>query len=274
MYYKETPKVNINTMKVIQEVLEKLNTHKVLRQRQVPLFMSKPGYGKTSLIYEFAKKYDKKVIEIITSTKNPMEISGIAMPDKDSKKMSIWDFDLLLGLKDGDILFFDELLNGNPATLNACLTLLENRRMMSGKDLPDIIIVAAANYEGMAQITPQIKERFVWYDLKFDELMWQKYLEDKYRDVPEIVSKKLIELVKKEDFKGYNYMTPRSIDKAIEAIIYDMPTPYSKDLNTILNSSIVNKLDGDIQLPNGEIWSKGESIEWLKLKQYEYGVIS
>ena len=45
------------------------------------------------------------------------------MPDKDTKKMTYFNFDKLENLKDGDILFFDELLNGNPVVLNACLTL-------------------------------------------------------------------------------------------------------------------------------------------------------
>ena len=35
---------------------------------------------------------------------SPFEISGIAMPDKESKKMTYYNFDKLENLKDGDIL--------------------------------------------------------------------------------------------------------------------------------------------------------------------------
>ena len=68
--------------------------------------------------------------------------------------------------------FFDELLNGNPVVLNACLTILEQRKFISGKPLPNIMIVAAANPQGMTPLTPQVKERFVWYNVSFDSKMW------------------------------------------------------------------------------------------------------
>jgi len=149
-------------MNKMKEILEKVYNVPELRKSIVPLFIGNPGLGKTVIIEEFAKEKGVNIVEFITSQRNPFEISGMAMPDRDAKKMAIWDFDGMLNMKDGDILFFDEILNGNPSVLNACLTLIEQRVMISGKKLPDIMIVAAANPQGMVPITPQIKERFVW----------------------------------------------------------------------------------------------------------------
>ena len=55
----------------------------------------------------------------------------------------------ILKLKDGDILFFDELPNGNINTLNACLTFIESRITAAGRKLPNIMIVGAGNYQGI-----------------------------------------------------------------------------------------------------------------------------
>jgi MoxR-like ATPase len=120
-------------MKKIAEVLEKIYKNHTLRKSIVPLFIGNPGLGKTVVIEEFAKKKRVKLVELITSQMSPFEVSGIAMPDKEIKKMTYYNFDKLENLRAGDILFFDELLNGNPVVLNACLTILEQRRFISGK---------------------------------------------------------------------------------------------------------------------------------------------
>ena len=101
-------------MKKIYEVLEGVYTNDSLRRTIVPLFVGNPGIGKTVIIDKFAKDKGVKIVELITSQMSPFEISGIAQPDKDSEKMKYYNFDKLENLVDGDILFFDELLNGNP----------------------------------------------------------------------------------------------------------------------------------------------------------------
>lgn len=250
-------------MKNIHSVLNGVYDNPELRAKIVPLFIGDPGLGKSHIIQKFADDRGVKLVELITSQMSPFEISGIAMPDKDTKKMSYYNLDRLEDLKDGDILFFDELLNGNPVVLNACLTILEQRKFISGKDLPNIMIVAAANHQGMAPLTPQIKERFVWYKVKFDRSMWIDYMADKYYMTKAIASK-LASLIDKEDLTGDNFMTPRSVDKAVNMIIYDVPTPYSPEILPILSATIENKLDGIVETPGFAI-EKNEIITWLDL---------
>ena len=253
-------------MKNLKNIIEKVYNTPSLRQSIVPLFIGNPGLGKTVLIEEFAKKKKVKLVELITSQMSPFEISGIAMPDKDSKKMTYFNFDKLENLKKGDILFFDELLNGNPVVLNACLTILEQRRFISGKPLPDIMIVAAANPQGMTPLTPQIKERFVWYDTKFDAAMWQDYMLKKY-SMPKNVSLKLVNMIQTEEFTGSNFYTPRSIDKAVNMLLNDTHTPYFDVIKPILDTLIRNNLKEKIELRPGEFLEIGEEIPWLKLIQ-------
>lgn len=250
-------------MNQIKEVLEKVYKDKELRKAIVPLFISDPGMGKSVMVQQFAKEKKVKLVEFITSQMSPFEISGIAVPDKEIKKMVYYNFDKLEQLKSGDILFFDELLNGNPVVLNACLTMLEQRRLISGKPMPNIMIVAAANPQGMSPITPQIKERFVWYNVKFDKNMWMDYMFNKYQMVKQ-VSMKLCNLIEGEDFSTNNFMTPRSIDKAVNMLIKGVSTPYYKELEPILNTLIKNNTGKDVNLGK-TVLKPNEQIKWLDL---------
>lgn len=252
-------------MKRIYEVLEGVYNNDSLRRTIVPLFVGNPGIGKTVIIEQFAKDKGVKHVELITSQMSPFEISGIAFPDKDSKKMEYYNFDKLENLQDGDILFFDELLNGNPVVLNACLTILEQRRFISGKPLPNIMIVAAANPQGMAPLTPQIKERFVWYDVKFNSSMWSEYMFNKYGLVKPIANKLSTLIQNEKDFNGNNFHTPRSIDKAVNMIIRGIPTPYEAELKPILETLIENKTGNTVVLPDGKEIAPNEQMSWLQL---------
>jgi len=259
-------------MKKIKNILEGIYSNLELRRTVVPLFISSPGQGKTVIIEEFAKSKGVTLIEIITSQVSPFEVSGICIPSHNKEKMVYYDFDRIDDLKDGDILFFDELLAGNPVTLSACLTLIEQRRTISGKDLPAIMIIAAANPQQQTPISPAIKERFVWYDVKFDGPMWTDYMIKKYGITSEI-GRKLVSLIKEETFTSNNFYTPRSIDKAVNMIIHAVDTPYQNVLNPILVETITNKFDKPIALSKTRKLEPNEMISWLEVIRIKKNII-
>ena len=257
-------------MKNIREIIEKIYNNEELRETCIPLFLGNPGIGKTQIIKEFAKDVGANMIEFIASTRNPFEISGLAMPNKERDRMVYLDYDMLESLKDGDIIFFDEILNGNPAVLNACLTLLESRQTISGKKLPKVMIVAAANPQGKPPLTPQIKERFIWYDVSFNSLLWRDYMKKKY-SMPVNISSMLITEIKQESFDEYNYYTPRSIEKTLMMLLKDVPLPREyQNIEVILNTVVDNELKEDIEIAPDVILKADEKISWLKLVKYAY----
>lgn len=253
-------------MKQIKEVLTGIYDNIDLRRTCIPLFLSNPGIGKTTIVHQFAQERGVKCLTEIASTKMPHEFSGIAIPDHNTKRMTYFDYDVLLDLKDGDILFLDELLNANPMILNAFLTVLENRILPSGKKLADIMIVAAANPQGQTSLTPQIKERFIFYNIELDKENWKKYM-SKYL-ITDDIFESLWTLVRNESFKSadVNYLSPRSVDKAINMILNNIYTPYEDKIKPILNMLITNNSEKDIII--GDYTFKvGERIEWLKLQK-------
>ena len=185
------------------------------RSEIVPCLLGDPGIGKTQGIYEFARKHNRNVVEIIASQIMPSEVSGITMPDQETKSMQIFDHARLASLKDGDILFFDELLQAPQAVLSACLTLIQERRMMSGKMLPDIMIVAAANpLRSPTLMAESIRQRFMFIDMEWDATAWRRYIMDKYDVMP---TSSIVATIQssKSDAGKWNRLTPRTATKLI-----------------------------------------------------------
>lgn len=203
---KEESMSNSNRLQSILELADKR------RDEIVPLFLGAPGIGKTQAVYEFAEKHNRKVVEIIASQILPSEVSGITMPDEKTGSMRVFDHARLSSLKDGDILFFDELWQADTHVLSACLTLIQERRMMSGKKLPDVLIVAAANPSVTPQMIPaSIRQRFITIKIEFDKSEFKNYIKRKYGinlglDIlNHIVS----------DSNSWNFVTPRVVEKLI-----------------------------------------------------------
>lgn len=198
--------------------------------------LSDPGLSKSSQVQQWAEEHGRRVFELIISQRMPSEISGMPMPNSNTSKMEIYDFDTLLEMKDGDILFFDEFTNGNIQTLNACLTLIQERRMLSGKPLPSVMIVAAGNPQGSCDLLPQTKQRFLWTTVSFSPYMWVKYIWHKHGVIP---SRELVELIIDQYKSGfdrvkYNYMTARTAENFIRI---ELNGGISKELeNTVMGS--------------------------------------
>jgi hypothetical protein len=247
----------------ILNILEKVYASKHLRRTMVPCFMSSPGQGKSKTIKAFADSKGKKMMKITLSQRMPNEVIGMLMPDLQNNEMVSLDSKDLLSLKDGDILFFDEMFNGTlKQTLDAVLNFLEDRILMSGRPLADVMIVAASNPEGMIPLTPQIKERVVLYNIAFKASDFTQYLIDKYY-MPGNVAATLSSIVQKESFSDinkWNYNSARSVEKAINAIGRDVPHPNGTVIRTALNGLVKLPID----LPEIDK-AKGDAVPYIDL---------
>jgi len=256
-------KTNKQSMeKQMLDVLNKTYDNLHLRRTTAPLFMSNPGIGKTTIIQKFAKDRGVKMVKITLSQRMPNEVVGMVMPDVVSKSLLVFNSHELEQLEDGDILFFDEVFNGTlKQTLDALLNLLEDRTLPTGKKLADVMIVAASNPQGLINLTPQIKQRFEREDLKFDSEEFQVYLKNKY-GMPESISSNLCTLINKEKFEpnDWNFITPRSVEKAINKIGCELKSNYDDVLLPYLTKTIESPMD--IKKLNVK---KGEQVEYLSI---------
>jgi MoxR-like ATPase len=193
----------------VEPILEAMYKY---RREMVPCFIGAPGIGKTQGLYRFAEKKGVNVVTFILSNTVPSEVSGIRMPDQESKKMEVFDDMRMASLKDGDILFFDEILEAPPVLWSACLTLIQDRIMASGRKLPDVFIVAASNKVVSPGIIPaSTRDRFQFIELRFDFDDWKKYMERQFGiDVPTRLRSRI-----QEESSTYNILTPRRVTKLV-----------------------------------------------------------
>ena len=208
-----------------------------VRDQIVPCFMGCPGIGKTHEIERYAKDRGKKVVHIIASQILPSEVSGITMPDKEAGGMTVYDHVRLSSLKDGDILFFDELLQGQQQVLSACLTLIQERRLMSDKPLPDVMIVAAANpLANPNQLPAAIRDRFLFIGMEFNFAEWKQYMKDSQGIIIEDSMRNEID-ASDTSVVGWNAQTPRTVTKLCKFITNNID---DKDLERFLFDANIN----------------------------------
>ena len=249
-------------IKQLREILTKTYDNPILRKTTTPLIITNPGMGKTQVIKEFAKERGVNMYTMILSQLMPYEVSGQSMPDIVTKKQVICDSELLMSLKDNDILFIDECLTALKQTLDAFLNLLQDRTLPSGKKLADVMIIACSNPQGQPHLSAAIKQRFIMYDLKFNAEEFQDYLKLNY-GMPESISKNMSILIGKEKFDAadWNYVTPRSIEKAINQIGCELSSNYDDKLMPFLTQKI--KCPKELSI-NARI-KEGEEVEYLTL---------
>lgn len=180
----------------------------------IPCVAGPVGIGKTAAGLEVCRYMKEKgigtghMVKIVASQILPNEVSGITMPVAETKAMEIFDHYRLSSLQDGDMLFFDELLEADELVLSACLTLLESREMMSGRKLPNILIVAATNLTVKPdRLKENIRQRFIWRQFKLDQNDCREYIKATVGfDVGADIAAKLT-----CEGNNYNILTPRSL---------------------------------------------------------------
>ena len=188
------------------------------RKEIVLCLLGQPGIGKTEAVERYAKDHGRNVVHIIASQILPNEVSGITMPDRETHSMEIFDHYRLSHMKDGDILFFDELLQGQQQVLSACLTLIQERRLMSGAKLPDILIVAAANpLASPMQLRPEIRQRFMFVNVEWYAPRWIEYMQAKgFKGKNTIKSLSNVVARSMNNTGEWNTLTPRTATKLCE----------------------------------------------------------
>lgn len=223
------------------------------RKYIVPCLEGPAGIGKTAATKQAAEELGAgKVVTIIASQILPNEVSGITMPVVETKAMEIFDHFRLSSLNDGDILFFDELLEADQLVLSACLTLIESRELMSGRKLPDIMIVAATNPTiKPSMLKENIRQRFVWRKFGLDKEGCRQYIKKTCGFDPgsELVNRLA------ESGEEYNILTPRSLTKMAQwmseakdkeeaaAIAWNIDACWNMQVGTKLMKAYLHKFD-------------------------------
>lgn len=232
-------------------------------QTFVPMLESYPGIGKTAIVKQFAqsKGVNCKVLDLCLA--QPSEVCGMMIPDDSSGTIKYYDPDWVGELKDGDILFLDEIKKAPQAVWNACLIMINERVMPSGTQLPAIAIIAACN-PGKGVFTPEQKQRFRELEVTWDQIMWVDYVKDTLGVKP---TAKLINLFEFPDYETasrtqWNFFTPRECykDLLMAKTMADNDKTFEEVRDILYYTWTKQRVDELMDVAR-KFWSKGTKSE-------------
>jgi hypothetical protein len=138
------------------------------------LLWGPPGVGKTASLRALGARLGVPVVEVITSIREPSDFLGlpVVVDGRVVYHPPAW----VEELRDGGILFFDEISTAPPAVQAALLRVVLERRV-GEHQLPDTVwVVAAANPPDQAaggwDLAPPLANRFIHLTWRHDAMRW------------------------------------------------------------------------------------------------------
>jgi MoxR-like ATPase len=222
-------------MSVFDKMVKFMDLSWPVRDVIVPCLVGPPGIGKTAAVEQHVRNLGHgKMVKIVASRCIPSETVGMTMPDHEHHSMDIYNSRQLSSLEDGDVLFFDELLEADQFVLSTLLTLIESREMADGTPLPDIQIIAATNDTiPSSQLKDNIKQRFMFNYFSLDKQGTREYIKEKTGlDLSDEV---IARLESKSDGREYNFLSPRTLTK-LATWMAEAPESDLYDITSIINN--------------------------------------
>lgn len=160
----------------------------VLSARKVPIVISSPGMGKSSLARQIAKQFNLKLIDIRLSYCDPTDLNGLPFPNKQGTRASYLPVDIFplegdsLPLDEngekmeGWLINFDELPSAVPAVQVAAYKVLLDREIGNNKLHENVLMMAAGNKESdnavVHKLGTAMQSRLIHYELEVDKDAW------------------------------------------------------------------------------------------------------
>lgn len=220
---KENEKMVINGREVIR--LKPSELMDILEDEENILIYGRSGYGKSTIIKEFAEKMGKKIKVINLATKLPEAIGGIPYATEKEYYVELLSIELKEVFEDDGenwIIFFDEINQASPEVFNTLYGIcypFGADRTWAGHSLAKAQIVAAGNFadgrDGVTylnELPTPLHNRFFVYELEPSKTDSLNYLAEKWKNIKQV--KKYIEAMLSED------INPRDIEQCLKVLAY------------------------------------------------------
>lgn len=232
----------------------------VCKESKIPvLFISNPGYGKTTLVHKWAEKNNYHVETIIGSSFAKEEVQGYQVNNgKDHLDFlePYWFTRIKNEKKDGvsTILFIDEISTAPADVQGSLFRLIFERCIGNGEKLPeDTLIISAANYKSNLpdyfEITSPVLNRFCIINLipKSMEDMFDEYLSP-IDDVPDfqkvIISESEKKKVREKLLEGFKSILETSQKGSLNVTNQELSDIYSNINPELANGKVMNFISG------------------------------
>ena len=151
----------------------------------VPIVLSDPGQGKSSIVRSIAEQFNLKLIDHRVATSDPVDYNG--MPIVIKGEAQFIPFNEIFPTEDtsipegyeGWLLFLDEITNANRSLQAACYKLVLDRMVGQKKLHPNVVIVAAgthvSSHAAAVDMSTAMQSRLVHFHM---ESTYDDWLED------------------------------------------------------------------------------------------------
>lgn len=204
-----------------------------LKTKRNMLVFGKSGWGKTATVEEYAKDHGLKIAYVDMAGQLPESIAGIpAVYTKESDGLGGTYYKRMLDIElkeflecegEGWILFFDEINQGSPDSLNTLYSITHpdpSMRRWCGHRISKCQIVACGNLSDgtdktvyLTELPTPLLNRFFVFKLKLDKKCATNWLKKKYKNIPQVT--KYITTMLNED------IAPRDVDLALDILQYE-----------------------------------------------------
>lgn len=209
------------------------------------LVLGQSGYGKTAIVQEYADENGLVLLDFDLAGRLPEEVAGIPYVMKDGKAYRrMLDEELTEFFEkegEGYILFFDEVNQASPDTLNTLYRIAypdPAKRKWAGHSISKCQIVACGNMSDgtdgtvyLTELPTPLLNRFFVFQLVTNNKETRSYLKEKYKNIPQ-VTKYINAMLEAK-------VTPRDIDLALDILQYEYDAMF---LEAKLGSALTAKL--------------------------------
>lgn len=244
-----------------------------LKTKRNMLVLGKSGYGKTATVEEYAEENGLKIAYCDMAGQLPESVAGIPCvytKEKDGLGGVYYRRMLDIELKEflecegeGWLLFFDEINQGSPESLNTLYSITHpnpSMRRWAGHRIGKCQIVACGNLsdgtDGTVYLTDlptPLLNRFFCFKLKPNKKDATDYLKNKYKNIPQVT--KYIKVMLD------NNIAPRDIDLALDVLQYDHDGMFLESkLGTALTAKIYDIQKGIKNLDPAELLKNAKTI--------------
>ena len=244
-----------------------------LKTKRNMLVLGKSGYGKTATVEEYAEENNLKIAYCDMAGQLPESVAGIPCvytKEKDGLGGVYYRRMLDIELKEflecegeGWILFFDEINQGSPESLNTLYSITHpnpSMRRWAGHRIGKCQIVACGNLsdgsDGTVYLTDlptPLLNRFFCFKLKPNKKDATDYLKNKYKNIPQVT--KYIKVMLD------NGIAPRDVDLALDVLQYDHDGMFLESkLGTALTAKIYDIQKGIKNLDPAELLKNAKTI--------------
>lgn len=244
---------------------------KGLESKKNMMVFGPSGYGKTATVEEYAEEAGLKIAYCDMAGQLPEAIAGIpaVVMTKDGttgyyRRMLDTELqDFLETEGEGYILFFDEINQGSPESLNTLYSVTHpnsSMRRWAGHRLSKCQIVACGNLsdgtDGTVYLTDlptPLLNRFFVFELKPSKKDATEYLKKKWKNIPQVA--KYIKTMLDAD------IAPRDVDLALEILQYEYDSMFLEaKLGPALTAKIFDLQKGIKSLDPAELLKNARKV--------------